>query len=172
MDVMTVKAAAARRVLAREKPAEFRLAARTHGGQDSRVQTGGGPGEFADPVTAAEWLDDRLARAAIRDDDPASEVLCAIAEAARDGERTARAAVGAAGQLDEHAQWRLFMTLQAWHSHDAHPQAQPLMRAILQEWARQGLAVTLPEPVEVPVRTLNQADLDQVDALRRKARGW
>lgn len=172
MDVMQVKADAVRRVLARQRAPEYATVSRNADGTDTRVQTGGGPGDYLGPVSASEWLDDRLARTPLRSGDQASEALAAIAEAARDGEKSARDAVGQARHLTEWQAFQVYATLAGWTGQDTHPDAAPVMRAVLAEWGRRGLAVTQPDPEDLTVVTVNQADLDATEALVRRSRGW
>jgi hypothetical protein len=169
MDVLEAKRAATGRVLARQKPAEY-MTTRVADGQDVKVQTGGEPGTFTAPVSASQWLDDRLARTPLRAGEAASEALCAIAAAARDGEKAARAAVREAGQLTPWAQWQVYVTLGEWMGRDLHPDAAPLMNAIMREWQKHHLVVSQPEPEDLAVRTVNQADLSASEALRRRDR--
>jgi hypothetical protein len=171
MDVQEVRAAALARVQARQRPPEFKTTGRNPDGGDIRMQVAGGPGEYLGPASVGEWLDDRIARTPGHLG-PWVPVLYEIAGAARYGEASAAAAVGAAGQLAEWDQFRLYVTLQDWRARTV-PAAESLMREIVLEWRRRGLLTSQPdEPEQVAVVDVNAADLEAAEARRRASRGW
>lgn len=167
MDVHEVRRAAAARVMTRERPPEHKTVSRNADGSETRVQIAGGPGEYLGPVTAGEWLDDRIVRTPPHLG-PWTAVLYEIAEAAREGAAAAVAATGGARQLGDWDAWHLYCTLQAWRS-AATAEAAPVMRAVTAEWRRLGLPDAEPADTPVAVRgVVNEADLSR-PGLRRPA---
>jgi hypothetical protein len=170
MNVLEERRQAVTRIRAREKPREYVTAARENG-REVRMQTGGGPGEFAEPQDLGQWLDDRIVRTPPLAG-AAGEVLCTVAAGARRDGKTALAALAGARHLSEWEQYRLYVILRSWAAFP-FPPADRLLKVLFREWARLGLAAEQPDEGEqIPVRTLNQADLDATEALHRKARGW
>jgi hypothetical protein len=170
MDPYQEYLAAVSRVQAREKPPEYTVAGYSPDGQPVRHQTGGGAGVFADPVTAAEWLDDRIARC--QPGSPSRKAAVTIAAAARAGADQAADAIQGARQLSEWDQYRTFGILDEWQGHDRNClPAQPVIRAILGSWQHQGLPVRAPgDREEVAVVDLNAADIAASAA--RRHRRW
>src|SRR5260370_6310630 len=97
IDVHQVRREAVARLLARQRPPEWKTARQRDGGE-IRMQTAGWPGDFLSPVSVAEWADDMIARRS-PSTGRAGQVLFVIMLAAREGRAAAVAAAGAARAL-------------------------------------------------------------------------
>lgn len=84
-------------------------------------------------------------------------VAFSIAQAARDGEKAAVAAVAGARSLSHADQFLLFVTIGEWGGRDPLPEARATLAAIRREWARLRLAETPPEIQETDVNWAEEA---------------
>ncbi len=135
-----LKAAAVARVLARQRAPKYATYADPHAEGKVRVQIDGGQGEFAEPATADEWADLRLARSA--PGSPGSDLLIRIFEEIRTGGAEAvPAAVGLAAGVSKDIQFSLFTVLNA-----LPPGPGGIGGTLLREWKRRDLQTT-PVPV-------------------------
>lgn len=162
MEAQAIRREALARLEARRWPAEYHEG--RPGSGIGRIQID--HPEFRAPVSGAEWWDDRIARTTPQ---RGADVLFAIADAARGGgQKAAVAAVSAARPLNAWTQWWVYLTLQAWEGCPGgiHDGAAPVMRAVIAEWRRRGLAAGKPD-APIPVVTVNAADLEASAAHRR-----
>jgi hypothetical protein len=151
-EVQRVRAAAIPRVLARKRPPK--IVTYPGAGFGKTDVTGevdrGSLGEFLDPRTVAEWVDDRECRHPWSG--PHAAVLYDVAEAMREGAGAAVAAVKGARELDQLEQWNLFRNLTYWRSTATLPAARKAMGAVIGEWDRLGLADREPSTAALPVK--------------------
>lgn len=148
MSVQEIRRAAIARVQARRPAPQYRTAV-TADGQQLKYQVD--TPDRTRAATAAEWWDDRIA-AMPPVGNPAGVVAFAIAEAARDGEEAALAAVRQARTLSEGDRFLVYVTIGGWESQEPLPEARATLTAIRREWGRLRLADTPPE--------LQEADID------------
>lgn len=143
------KAAAVARVIARPRPAKFATYADPHSEGRVRIQLEGGPGEFAEPQTVAEWCDDRQARTPVGE--PVADALFEAWEICRGGPSATPQAVSYLADKirDPHQRFALFMAI---NSAPAGPAG--IGTALAREWTKRKLPVA-PQPM-MPREPMNR----------------
>jgi hypothetical protein len=110
--------------------------------------------EFRDPVTLAEFWDDRVIEWSGQGF-PEAPVMTAVAVAVRDGGAdAARAAVAAARLLEPAVQWSVYLNLKRWEAlgDAARFGADRTVGQVLGEWSRLKLPTEDPATAEQPPR--------------------
>jgi len=147
MDVQKVRGEAIARVQARRRKPRYEP--RRVGGQETQMQVGSLlAGEFEAPVTAGEYLDDKIA-VLVPGLGPWVAAAYEIAEAARDGAAAGVKAIKPAIRPLTAAwdQWLLHELLLAWKD-QAAGEAFTVLRAVCEAWEDAGLVMEQPAQVE------------------------
>jgi hypothetical protein len=165
-----VKAAALARYQARRRAPEYRTAVGAgYRGTDMRVQVNADLSEYMPALDLGQWCDDLIVRLPTA---TPYDLVIRVLGALREGEGQALAVLGEAARLRPRwNQWVMYTYLAVPQPAITPPAGvhEPL-RPLLREWQRLGLPTTQPDE-EIPVRTLNQAELDASDARRKHRRG-